>query len=262
MRLNRIEARKVNNESKDKLNWNPDKIPISHYMWEQSILPVLNNTAIKKKDHIMIYFLGDMFDASHLLESRVDEGHLHTINFAKVGAISLSDKPIPTYENQFDIIFAFFNPHLIKLELAPRFFQRVYLALKPGGRFIFVLPTDKTSTIATFKQVIASGRFDSLSEERHLSNTDFITQIKNLIEDNHFSNCELDTYQGQIPLPNLFTFTQYLNLVAFSYKNITPSAISNDIIEMQTQFFDEYCQKHYGGQYLFDYTLDVLKAQK
>lgn len=163
-------------------------------------------------------------------------------------------------ENEYHLVFCFLYTDFIRYD-CDILIEYIYQVLRPCGKLFISHPTQKTPTIATYKQVVKSGQYPTLTDESVID-YGLYEKIKAKLNKLSFSSVKFEDHVDKITLPDLDTFKRYLNETAFVYKKVMPTEISNEIIQMQVDYFDDYCKKHFNGEYVFQYTLHTLTAIK
>lgn len=195
------------------------------------------------------------------IASNVPEGSVTTIEFKSMPI--LMDKPstISEHEEEFDVVISFW--HLQYLNMDHQFVcNSLFQTLKKGGRFCATFPTLNTSTRKTYQKVIEKGAFPDIETEIPVEHSHFLENAKDYIKSLPFEEIKFSNFKGGVLLPRLEIFKQYLHDISFLYKKVTPSIVSDEIIDMQVTFFKEHCDNVYDGQLIFEYECIVANAIK
>lgn len=223
-------------------------------------LPFIEKHLSKFNKNILELSNNNLFLTNALTEEQKRDHNIQRLNFST--HFYEMEKTLKDSEKQniYSLVFCFLYTDFIHYQ-CDMLLEYIYYVLRPSGQLILTHPTNKTPTIATYKQVLDTKRFPFLDEVVNVHDKSF-ENVKEKLSELPFADVNIKDYFDKVTLPDLDTFKRYLHETAFLYKKVTPSEISNEIIEMQVAFFDEYCQIHFNGEYVFQFTLKTIKAIK
>lgn len=237
-----------------------DGLSYREYLRFVTHLPFVDNYPFKEGQTVLELSNNNLFLSSALPANKKDTLNITSLNFAahfRELEASLEDR---TKQNIYSTVFCFLYTDFIHYD-SRLLIDYLYYVLRPGGILFLTHPTNKTSTIASYKQVIKSGKFPFLSEEVNVHDQSF-DRIKATLTETPFTDIKIEDHVDKVILPDLYFFKRYLYETAYLYKKVTSTETSDKIIDMQVDFFDEYCKKHFNGEYIFEYTLRTIRAIK
>lgn len=223
-------------------------------------IPFVERYPIKGHDKILEISTNNLFLTKFVLKEHGPKNALKMTNLSVEYPKMFEAIGDESTENQYNVVFCFLYTDFIRFD-CEILLEYIYHVLIPGGKLFLTHPTNKTPTIATYRQVVESGRYPELTMESVVDYRLF-DEICQSIKNIPFTSFKAEDIVDKVTLPDLDMFKRYLHDTAFVYKKVTPTEESNDIIEMQVTFFEEYCKKHYDGELVFKYVLHTLRATK
>lgn len=165
-----------------------------------------------------------------------------------------------SFKNKFDLVCSFMC--LILLRNPFNIFQNIYEALKPGGEMLVILPSAHSPLEGSFKQVTESGEFPEFKNIKLPYDLNTIVEIEDELSRIPFSSFKIETPLVQYELPSLKTFRDFLNIIAHLFQPTFSDELIAKLFDAQTIVFNDYCQKHYNGDYIFEFCPFVISATK
>ncbi len=165
------------------------------------------------------------------------------------------------FKAQFDGILSFWCLHWCK-DL-PRAFNNIFHALKEGGKLLVIIPSGKCDDpfMMNYMRVKESGIFPCLNDFKPLVDFKKVAELPSILATLPFKDTQVDTVKESITLPSLDYFRKFVNGLAFFQGQIPVSQI-HDVNEALTQSYHEFCQAHFNGEYRFNITIFIIKAEK
>lgn len=248
----------------DKTKWNPKQLPLRNYLWHQSVSALLQKISIKPNAQIL-EFTNDMSATFNpLLSKYVPKG---TVNTSSLTAhfLTISPETINPFKQtqHYDFIFGFFPYQQIRLNRVSLFLETTCKLLKSTGQLLILIPAPDISSTSTYRKVCESGVFPNL-KPGHLVDKiqNVLEHLTNFLGQSPFSTYQFRTFEHTSRLPDLDTFKLYLQENAFTYKETMPTTLSDSIINLQVELFNEYSHRKYDGKYLFRDKLHYIHAIK
>lgn len=253
--------------------WDARNKSLRTYFKFLTTLEALEKFPLRKTDKILELSLGDSDfseqlakKASHGAITHVDINARNLSNFmdAITGTHQETSSQINNfdYRNQFNVVFSCWIRHLIKADTQP-VFEYIYRVLKGCGRALIIIPSINSSTTMTYQKVLENAEGPELVRLRHYEAEQHpLEEIKHTLKKSDFSDYKIIKMPHRVELPDLHMFRQFLHEIAFLYKPVMPTELSDKIIDMQVDYFDEYCQEHFEGKYFFEHNPYLIMAVK
>lgn len=240
--------------------WQADSIV--QRLWLECINAFFKSYHIKENSEVLHFYAPPVYDTHTLLRDYTKKGKVTSYNIYDRHQITLEQKDICLPDNTYDLAFFSFNPDVIIYERLSRFTETIFKTLKPTGRFLFVFPTNKSVPRITLRKLINTGEFPEFDSQSFHIYDDTLNALKDILTQSAFSDAAFNTFHHEIALSDKYDFKQYLWQVSYLYKSIMSDEKREKIVEMQTCFFDELCQKHYQGKPIFHYEVNTVTAIK
>lgn len=245
------------------INWNPENLTLRQYFWGQHVITLLDQYKIKGSEKIIVFYTGKGITATKLIKSQLKEGFVTEIDLIpNLASQETWEEKVLSQSNEYDIAYGFIRPALLDLKTVVAWFDRCYELLKPTGYLLVTLPSASASPIETFKQVVASGEFPSLSGEEMTFDTAYNEGFYEKLTQSSFELCGCHDLNIDIVLPTISVYRAYLLQLSFLYQHVCPTSLQEKVIDRQVELFDEYCQNNFGGEYRYEYRTHIIKAAK
>lgn len=187
-------------------------------------------------------------------EAQHNTDDLPHVNIKKMHAREIS------FENEFDFVCSFMC--LVLLQNPFEIYERIYTALKPGGQMLFILPSQNSPLEGSFYKVVNDENRPEFKDIQLPYDVDTFFEIDDYLSRIPFSSFKIDTPHVKYELPSLQTFRDFLNILHHLFKKELSDEKISKLFDAQTQVFNTFCQKEYGGQYFFEFTPFVVTAIK
>lgn len=256
-------------------NWNNSNKSIRSHLKFLTTIEALEKFPINPTDNVLELSLGDNDFSDELVKHASENAITHVNINAKNLTIFMhaieedqkesGENPFLNkdvdHKNKFDVVFSCWIRHLNKAEIN-HVFEYIYRALKPCGHTLIITPSIVSSTHITYQKVIDSGTIPELDNIPMSMRKEVHKEIKACLSKLAFSKSEIIMMPHRILLPSLDMFRQFLHEIAFFYKPVMPTELSNEVIDMQVNFFDEYCQEKFDGKYYFEHEPSLIRVVK
>lgn len=174
-------------------------------------------------------------------------------------SVQKSDVLEMNFKQQFDHVVSFWCLHWC-MDL-PTAYKNIYEALKPGGKILTLLPTGDDPFITSYETVKASGDFPQLKEFVPPIDYQKVRHLPAIIARLPFKNAQVDMPKQTILLPSLEIFRKFVNGLAF-FNGHVPEEDIPLINEALVKAYDVECQKKYRGEYWFNFSIFLVRAEK
>lgn len=140
-------------------------------------------------------------------------------------------------------------------------FSKIYQALKPGGRVFALFPSGDDPFMQSFKGVLATHKFPEL--ESFVPPMDFnkLNGLEEKLNQLPYTKIKVARHQNSLELPSLDVFRRFIYGIGF-YQGQVAGDIIPKINDAMIAWFDNYCQKHHGGRYLFEFSPYWVTGQR
>jgi len=131
--------------------------------------------------------------------------------------------------------------------------QNIYQALKPGGRFLFILPAGDDAFITTYQSVKDEGIFQEL--DGFISPVDY-SQFAHFNETAQlvpFTNIKVEKHPESLTLPSFDIFRTFVEGVSFYQGQIKPEIIPT-IQNAMVEAYKKECLEKYDGKPIFNFS--------
>jgi ubiquinone/menaquinone biosynthesis C-methylase UbiE len=175
--------------------------------------------------------------------------------------VTLKNKDVDsmTFSKEFDCILSFWCLQWAKkIKLA---LEHIYLALKDGGRFFALFPTGDDPYMLMYHQVRDSEQFSSLKKFTPPVDYSQFSDLREKFFFLPFINPKMERVQQNIILPSLDMYRKFVNGIGF-YQGQIPTEKILEINEAMVQAYKIYCDEHYKGKFLFEFSTYILSAEK
>ncbi|MCC5015179.1 MULTISPECIES: class I SAM-dependent methyltransferase [unclassified Legionella] len=165
-----------------------------------------------------------------------------------------------TFENQFDFIVSFWCLQWCAFSIE-KAFQAIYRALKPGGKILTLFPSGDDPFITSYRAVKASGEFPCLAGFKPPVDYKNLDHLQERMQALPFKRISIERPKHALPLPSLDVFRKFVNGIAFFHGQI-PSDKIPMINEAMVSAYDRECQEKYQGEYWFNLSIYLIRAEK
>lgn len=179
-------------------------------------------------------------------------------NFPKVH-LKQADVLTMDFTNQFDYIVSFWCLQWTKDIY--KAFERIYQALKPGGKLLTILPAGDDPFITTFATVRDSGEFPSLKTYKPAVDYSQLQNLQEKLATIPYNSLHVKRIPESIILPSTDTFRKFVNGIAFYQGQIAEDQIKL-INEAMVQVYIKECKEKYQGESYFNLSVLCVMGQK
>lgn len=235
--------------------WNPKNESIRQVIWSHCIKDFLKTLHIKSTDEILECYLGEPFHATDIISTFIPEGTLSTLNLAEIKLRILNSKPLMVEENAFDIIFGFFQAHLVDSSKLDFFLKTCFEALEGAGRLIITFPVLSETLKILLRHSLKKMNYSDEDIQACLKAWHYDTSITNILKEyasnSKFSCYNIGKFEHEIELPNIYVFERLLTEISFFYNHVLPEEKNQLLMSEQVKAFEALCRKEYQGKYIF-----------
>jgi ubiquinone/menaquinone biosynthesis C-methylase UbiE len=140
-------------------------------------------------------------------------------------------------------------------------FTNMVNALKPGGKFFTLFPAGDDPFIMGYYAHRDSGRFKALQNFEPPMNYSNLENLAKRLETIPCNNLNVQLCRESITLPSLDFFKKFVNGIAFYQGQLSESEV-REVNAAMVRYFDDECQKKYGGEYQFNFTIYLVTGEK
>lgn len=194
------------------------------------------------------------FDASFNMLKLADELKKDFPNFSTQHG-SVLDMP---YHHEFDFITSFWCLQWIT-DIRAAMLQ-IAKSLKPHGRFFIMIPAGTEPYITTFYALKASNKYPQLHDFKPPMDYNHFKNLPEKLKDLPFQSLKCNQITTSLTLPNLDTFRKFVDGIAFYQGQMSNDEVK-EMNHAMVQYYDDYCQKHHQGVYVFDCGIWVLEGE-
>lgn len=255
------------------VEWPAEDYAIGSYIQAIIADQYLEKLPIKPADHILDVGCGDGSYTTKILK-KIPEGKLvgidRSLNMLQLArqktatypqfSVRQMDVLTMDYHDLFDYVVSFWC--LQWCDDLARAYQKIYQALKPGGKLFTIIPSgDNDPFLDSIKAVISEGNFPELQQFK--PPVDFMKhrELPNFIARLPFKTAEVEIKKHAIRLPSLDIFRKFVNGLAY-FQGQIPDALIAKLNEAIVHAYDLDCQRKHHGEYWFYISVYLVVANK
>jgi len=164
------------------------------------------------------------------------------------------------FNQQFDYVVSFWCLQWCALNIDMAF-QNIYDALKANGKILAILPAGDDSFINNYYALKESGTFSCLDNFKSPVNYMNLDHLPEKIASIPFKEMKIEKLEHNLLLPSLDVFRKFVNGLAFFHGQVSADKIGI-LNEALVDLFEQRCNEQHQGEYWFDLSIYVFRAEK
>lgn len=253
-------------------NWDSEAYNVGSYMQNYCVNKILAEQTFGDNLHILDLGCGDGKSTANILQYAptakilgIDRSpQMIASAQAKYSsdAISFKQQDIThlDFQEEFDFVVSFFCLDWIKDQLSLQ--RKIYQALKPQGRALFVISTGKDDVAKIVETVAESDKWTPYLKNHIIPAGLHDTQdYRHYIQQAGFTIDAFDVIQIPVELPNIDMFHQFIAALPLFGDVLTKKQNEEIVMDITTEF-QKHCEEKYKDNIICNGEMIVVKAHR